>query len=258
MSAEPVKVRIYNTGVGRCKKVATAMARGTGFKVVPPAPLRDGAWFGYGALRGMLPTLRQAQAEGRDWYYADNPYFGGRDSGYFRITKGALQHDGSGDFAPDRWRKLGLKIKPWRTTGEYIIVAPPDPIFGELWGMDPIGWLSDTVMALKAATDRPIQIRRKILSQVEPGSPPLAEHLKGAWAVVTYASNIAVDALIAGVPVFCSAPCGGYRMGTPDLSRIEAPVMPDDREQWAWALAANQWSLAEMSSGLCWRELRTR
>ena len=31
--------------------------------------------------------------------------------------------------------------------------------------------------------------------------------------------------------------------------------MPDDREQWAWNLAAAQWDLDEMRSGYCWREL---
>lgn len=233
------------------------MQEGTRAPVVPPTPLREGDVFMYGALRGLLPTLQKAQRQGRTWYYADNAYMR-KEYGYFRITKNALQHDGAGKFHPRKWRDLHLTIKPWRKTGSHIIVAPPDPIYGELWGMDPIGWLSDAVMALRTHTDRPIEIRRKILSQLAPGTPPLAEHLKDAWALVTYTSNVAVDALLAGVPVFCSAPCASYRMGTPDFSRIEHPVMPDDREQWAAALAANQWTIKEMRSGICWRELQAR
>jgi hypothetical protein len=32
--------------------------------------------------------------------------------------------------------------------------------------------------------------------------------------------------------------------------------MPDDRESWAATLAAQQWTLEEMRSGLAWRELQ--
>jgi hypothetical protein len=72
---------------------------------------------------------------------------------------------------------------------------------------------------------------------------------------VCWTSNAAVDAVLAGVPVFCTSPCAAYRMGHADLSKIETPHFPPDREQWAWSLAANQWTLREMASGQCWREL---
>jgi hypothetical protein len=212
----------------------------------------------YGCLRGLLPTLRQAQNEGRTWYYADNGYFRpGKVGGYFRVTRDAVQHEGDGEAGPKRWNKLGLKIKPWRKTGSTIIVIQPEPLSTELWRVDK-KWAAKVIAELKRYTDRPIVVRRKIGDKLQDHAPPLAVALQDAWAVVVWTSNVAVEALLAGVPAFCTDPCAAYRMGTPDLSRIEDPVMPDDREQWAWNLAANQWSLDEMRSGLCWRELSGR
>ena len=73
---------------------------------------------------------------------------------------------------------------------------------------------------------------------------------------MTCASNAAVEALLSGVPVFCTGPCAAYRMGKPDVTEIETPALPDDRERWARVLAANQWTLDEMADGTCWRELQ--
>jgi hypothetical protein len=106
-------------------------------------------------------------------------------------------------------------------------------------------------MILKASTDREIRVRTKEQRK----AVPFAQALQGAHAVVCWTSNAAVDALLAGFPVFCTAPCAAYRMGQTDLAKIECPFFPPDREQWARNLAANQWTLNEMTSGQCWREL---
>lgn len=68
-------------------------------------------------------------------------------------------------------------------------------------------------------------------------------------------SNIAVDAVIAGIPVFCTGPCAGLTMGLSDLSKIESPVRPE-REQWLYTLAANQWTFEEMKRGELWNVIQ--
>jgi len=85
---------------------------------------------------------------------------------------------------------------------------------------------------------------------------PLAMDLIDCWAVVAHSSNVAVDALLLGVPVFVTDRCGARRCADTDLSHIESPRMPDDREEWAATLAAQQWTLEEMRSGLAWRMLQ--
>ena len=73
----------------------------------------------YGCLRGLLPTLNQAQAEGRTWWYMDNGYFRpGHFAGYYRVTRNAMQHDGTGNVSSERWERLGLNIAPWKKVAD--------------------------------------------------------------------------------------------------------------------------------------------
>jgi hypothetical protein len=205
----------------------------------------------YGCLRGLLLTLKQARAEGRTWWYMDNGYFRpGHFHGYYRVTRNALQHDGTGNASSERWERHGLDIQPWRK-GRHVLVCPPSQKFGALFGFNAVAWLQTTLNTLRRHTDRPIRVRMK------KGNPvSLAEDLKDCHAVVAHSSNAAVEALLAGVPVFCTAPCAAYRMGRADLSKIEMPVYPEDREPWAWNLADHQFTLEEMRSGLCWEMLQ--
>ena len=251
-------IHCYETRHTRNETICRAFAQGCRGKVVPPAPLRPGAVFMYGCLRGLKPTLDQAVAEGRTWYYADNGYFRqGRGKqihvGYFRVTRNAIVHDGSGQAQPERWRRLGLEIKPWRETGSHVVVCPPDLRYGELWGLDHEAWLKETLKRLKSATDRPIHVRlREVRSDP---LKPFAEAIRDAWCLVTHHSNAAVEAALAGVPVICTGPCGATSISTTEIERVEDPPMPDDRERWAAVLAASQWRLDEMRSGECWQQL---
>jgi hypothetical protein len=248
-------IHIYETTHRRNRIISRAFAAGCGGKVVPPAPLLPGTFVSYGVLRGLLPTFRQAVAEGRSWVYIDNAYFrrsGSDMQGYFRVTRNALQHDGSGSAKPDRWRRLGLEIKPWRKDGSHILICPPDAIYGRLWGLDVDRWLGSTTAMLKTATDRPIEVRRRDSLRK---AKPFREALRDSWAVVTHQSNAAVEALLAGIPVFCTGACAAAGMGRSDPAMIEDPLLPDDRERWAAVLAANQWTVSEMADGTCWRGL---
>ena len=65
--------------------------------------------------------------------------------------------------------------------------------------------------------------------------------------LVTHSSTAAVEAVIAGVPVFCEPTCAAAPVGRTDLD-IENPVRPE-REAWLAALAWRQFSRDEVSSG---------
>jgi hypothetical protein len=109
------------------------------------------------------------------------------------------------------------------------------------------------LVTLRQHTDREVRVRTKPDRWTRPISVDLAE----AWAVVVYSSSAALDALVAGIPVFVLAPfAAAYRMGTPDLTQIETPVYPDDRDPFFHSLAAQQWTLPELASGAAWRDLR--
>lgn len=251
-------ITAYTSDHKHSKTVCEAFAAGCGAPIGPPYPLRRGDVFLYGALRGLLITLQNAQREGRTWYYADNGYMRrGHYDGYYRVTRNALQHDGSGTASSDRWRSLGMTIEPWRTGGRHIVVCPPSRLFATLFGFNADHWLRDVVATIKANTDRPIRVRRKMSwTEVKAPMAPLQEDLQNAWALVTHSSNAAVEAAMAGVPVFATDQCGASRVALSDVTKIEKPIRPDDREEWLSVLAANQWTLDEMRSGLCWRMLQ--
>ncbi len=265
----------YQTDHKWSKLVCGAFAQGGPFKIVPPAPLLPGDVFMYGALRGLLPTYNQAKREGRNLYYGDNGYFlaGKSEDSYFRITKNALQIDGSGkppEGSFERAARLGVKLQPWRTAGSHIVVCPPGHLFGATFGFSADAWIENTVSALKKYTDRPLRMRLKVswndakpvdIIRGRTGKPktsvttPLSADLKDAWALVTHSSNAAVEAVVAGIPVFCTTPSAASAMGSSDLSTIESPRTDGDRESWLAVLAANQWRLCEMRSGQAWAEL---
>lgn len=204
----------------------------------------------YGFLRGLLPTLDQARHEGRPWVYADRGYFrstyGNDYSGYFRLTRDAFQHDGRGVYNPQRWKSLGMRVAPWRR-GSYILVCPPGDVFTTaIGGFTSQSWIESTVGTLRQHTDREIRVRRKPAKGAD--VEPLALALWDAHALVTHMSNTAVEAVLEGIPVFCTGRCAGATMGQSDLTKIENPVYPD-REDWLAALAANQWTLEELAKG---------
>jgi hypothetical protein len=248
----------YTSGHIHSLTIATAFSKGSGLPLVGTENgLLPGGVFTYGNLRGLKPILDRAIAEGREWIYADNGYFRpGHYNGYYRVTRNAYQHDGGGTANPDRWQALGKHIKPWKRSGKFVMVCPPSAGLAQLRGFDAGLWLADTLAQLKAFTNRELVVRAKPAK----GKPTvqLWDSLRGCHALVTHSSNTAVEALLFGVPVFCTDTCASYGMGLPDLSRIETPYYPDDRERWVQVLAANQWTLDEMKDGTCWRQLTGR
>jgi hypothetical protein len=106
---------------------------------------------------------------------------------------------------------------------------------------------------IRAHSDRTIRVRWK----TQATETPIQVDLEGAWAVVVFSSAAALDALIEGIPVFVLAPfAAASRMGLPDLTRIESPVYPDDREPFLHVLANQQWTMAEIYKGQAWAALQ--
>lgn len=245
---------IYSTEHQHSRVVCTAVSIGTGFPMVPVSPLQPGGVCMYGFLRGLLPTLNAAREQGRAWVYVDRGYFRAMREGYegyFRLTRNALQHDGRGEYDRRRWDMLAMNIAPWKRQGKHVLVCPPGDTwlaaFGKDWCRDQKSWLKHVLGQLELHTDRPLRVRYKPKNLNQP-EVPFEQDLQDCWAVVTHMSNTAVEAVLAGVPTFTTSPCAAALMGERDLAKIEEPAYPE-REQWAYALASNQWTLAEIRAG---------
>lgn len=258
----------------KTKRIVEAFAAGCG-----EAPVRstDEGWCHapavfYGVTPGALPIFREIERQDLRYWYIDNPYFGRGDC--FRVTADAKQHRGlDGPQALERFLAFGVPILPWRRRGRHVLVTTQSEWWYRLHDTTLDAWLTETVAALRAATDRPIVVRYKPKAQLTdlpnvasareveqaPEGRPLAADLADAWCLVTHSSNTAVEAVLDGVPVFTtSGDCAARSMGSGDLGRVEDPPMPDGRVAWAARLAANQWTLDEIRDGNCWRSLRGR
>lgn len=237
-----------------------AFAKGCGGQAQVGEPLREGPMALWGSPK-LWAMLTRARKEGRTWYYGDNAYFGRSEltnptgEKFFRITKNALQHDGTGASDPSRFRQFGLPIQPWRATGHHIVICPNCAAYFELHGMRVDHWLHQVQSVIKMHTDRPVKVRWKLTAK----DFPLAKDLVDAWATVVFTSNSAVESLVAGVPVFVlGETAAAYRMGQPDLTKIETPFYPNDRQAFCEALACNQWTLKEIERGMAWRQVQER
>lgn len=229
-------------------------------------PEHDVAVF-YGYTATLRRVMADYRASGRKAVYIDLGYWGREGQrGYHKVVVNARhpteyfqnrKHDDS------RLGRFGLSPKRWRE-GRHILLAGMGDKAAGAEGFRVEAFERDAIAALRHVTDRPIIYRPKpswLMAQpidgtiYSPKSHDLNAIMAGAHAVVTHHSNVAVEGLIAGVPAFC-----WKGVATPlalqDLARIEVPLYPDGREQWAADVAWTQWSIDEMDRGLAWRYLK--
>jgi len=195
--------------------------------------------------------LKSAQENGRDWYYGDKAYFDRNK--YWRITKNAYMHPLHGTATPHRFEKLGIKIKGWEHHGS-ILLCPQSDTFFKMRGSSQSEWIGQTTQILRQYTDRKIDIHFKQAGNQTEST--FKNRLKGIWAVVVHSSMAGAQAAIHGVPCFATDETSvSAKFGTTDLSKIEDPIKPDNREELAWILADNQWTLDEIRSGMAWHHI---
>lgn len=170
---------------------------------------------------------------------------------YYALAEG--WHNGGGRWpsgGAERWERLGVELKPWRSTGEHILICPNRSFGPPSRAMHP-DWAARCAERLRKQTKRPIRIR------AHPGNNapkrPIEADLEGAWAVVVWSSSAGVHALIAGVPVFCEAPFWVVKDAAARGS-VDAPEMPE-REPHLARMAWAQWTCEEIATGEPFRRL---
>jgi len=199
--------------------------------------------------------------------FMDLGYFRRTESGYFKVTVNerhptAYLMDTKLPF--DRFERLKLNIRPWQRNGEHILLAGMSGKAAWSWKLEAESYEREAVRILKKYTKRCIIYRPK---PSWPDARPikhanmirgtaLEQALENAHCVVAHHSNVACEALLAGVPVFCKYGAASL-FNSGELSQVETPLYPDGREQWAANLAYSQWNLHEMASGECWRHLKS-
>lgn len=207
--------------------------------------IAEGEHICYGVLRGSDAILKTAHRMGWPWYHIDNGYFRpGHFNGYYRISKGNTQACFNAAQASDgqRWRELGLEIGPWqRNHLGHILVCPPTAAMGTFFGFDPKAWLSHVLATLSGCSARPVVVRHKHSSR------PLEEEMQGAYAVVTFNSGVAWQALLQGIPAIADRQCSVRTWNQFDFADIEKDLTQCDRQALFHCLANNQFTLQEFA-----------
>lgn len=178
---------------------------------------------------------------------------------------------------PQRWNKiskqLNINLKPWRTSGDYILICLQRQGGWSMRGLSVQQWLDQTILKIKQhSPNRPIVVRthpgdKKINGILKinhrgvrlSSNPSLISDLQGAWATVVYNSSPSVSSIIEGVPVFLTDPeprhSQSYEVSNLDLSLIETPIMPD-RQAWIEKISMCHWSFEELKSGEAWTHIK--
>jgi hypothetical protein len=213
-------------------------------------------------IRGIMKhkIIKRCWADGRPFLYMDSGYLGNRPSRqnpggwkhWHRIVPNDLQHSSVIDRPADRFQKLDVKIHRQQAGGGHILLVAPDDKPCEFYGTTLADWMSDTMSLLAQHTDRPIRVRERPISRMDRKTQTTQDWLADVHAVVTFNSTAATESILAGVPVFVTAPANAAKaMSNLDLRDIEKPWFPDQDQIYKWAchLAYGQFHIDELTNG---------
>lgn len=167
----------------------------------------------------------------------------------------------------DRFERLGLEVKPWRASGEHILLAGSSQKYHDFYGIsDPTRFWTKAVKRL-SGTEREIVYRPKPSwrdavpiegTRFSDSGETIADVLAGAHAMVTHGSNACFEAMLAGVPAIVLGDGVTKKISSTRLEDIESPRLAGDEErtQLLCNLAYSQFTLSEFASGEAWSHIR--
>jgi len=173
---------------------------------------------------------------------------------------------------------LGLLEKPWRTSGEYILICGQHDKSLQWKNMPRMSnWFLNTYDEIRKYTDRPIIFRphpRCRLEHIERGLKHVYRQepvkIGGTYddfdmgfdnvhCTISHSSNPGIHSIIEGVPAFVSTHSLAYPVGNDIdfLHNIEQPLMPD-RTQWLNDYAHTEYTVEEIATGLPLKQLESK
>lgn len=213
------------------------------------------------------------------WKFSDRarryPHFVYADLGYWnRSDYYRLSVDG---WSPERYvaqgksderlRSFGVEVQRWNESGDEILVVGAKEKAAKDHGLQYMQWEQALVSdCLRWLPGQKITYRPKPNDPAKRPIPGVAydlrtteEALRAARLVVTHHSNMAIDALVAGVPVYCHEGAAAACSIPFQKEEFENPTRDDaKRRQFLSDAAWLQWSMDEMKAGVAWDHLKSR
>lgn len=162
-----------------------------------------------------------------------------------------------------RFRAHGGELRPWKKTGDYILILGQVRNDASLKGQDISQWYNDRAREAAAIYGLPVyfrphpEARRRGGYNTIDGAPnmkdcPLAEAIDGALFTIAYNSNSCLDSVLRGVP--CFAGDKGTMAYSLCMDNIDEIITPD-REPVVNKIAFTQWHPDEIRSGEALRKI---
>lgn len=228
----------------------------------------EGRWGDVGVAYGWghPETFERYRAAGGHFIYADLGWWTRKPSadllgGYHKVSVDArepIAYFRNRAYPADRLGPHGVTVAPWRQTGGHVLVAGMSEKSAQTRGWKAHQWECGMVDLLHSITGRPVVYRpkpswpgaRPIPGTIySPPGQPLEAVLRDCWLAVSLHSNVAIDALVAGIPINVQDGVAAH-FSTP-MAYLETPRMPGGREQLLADISYAQWSIAEMTTGAC-------
>lgn len=200
----------------------------------------------------------------RQFVYADLSYW--KRETHYRLSVGGWSPHRyvRAGLSADRLESFGVEVKPWQDGGDEVLIFGAQAKAMHEHGIKYLEWETDMARELLARgvkvvyRPKPTDPMRAPLQLLGVGydDGPLDDALKRARCVVTHHSNAALDALVAGVSVYCET--GAAAAFSVARDEIADPPRRDGREQFLADCAWLQWSVDEMRGGSAWAHLKER
>jgi hypothetical protein len=183
---------------------------------------------------------------------------------------------GNGNNNSDRAEQLGLKLKPWRSDGQHILICGQHDKSLQWQHMPKMSqWVMETIEKIQQYSSRPIVFRphpRCSLPHIEHEFQNVRrqnpQHIQGSyddfdigfnnvWATVSWSSNPGIHSVIEGVPAFTGPSSLAYDVANKKLENIEKPIL-FERQKWLNDYAHTEWTLEEISQGIPLKRLTSK
>ena len=239
----------------------------------------------FGCKGSSKPITRAYKRQGKQVMFIDKPHY--RHQGLGETKAGNFIRLSVDDFYPhhyfkcgrpdDRFLRWGTQLHPWRDNvkeGKHVLFAGSSQKFHDFHEFGNVTeYARSVVRTLNSGWRGEIRyrpkpswaVRHKEDLEMIPGATyadprrPIWKDLENCWALVTWGSNAAIDALISGVPVLVLGDGIAKGMGRCNLREelswmIANPphATEEERHQWFCDLAYCQFTMEELKSGAAW------
>ena len=185
-----------------------------------------------------------------------------------------------GDSGNDSSRSdlLGLEVKPWRDSGEYILICGQHDKSLQWQNMPNMStWVMQTIDTIQKNSKRPIifrphprcplptiehefrNVKRQEPRQIAGTYDDFDMSFDNIFATVSYSSNPGIHSVLNGVPAFVGPASLAYDAANDIdfLHDIGNPLRPD-RTQWLNDYAHTEWTVEEISQGIPLKHLTSK